>query len=737
MIKLVAIEQTSGKEYILDTYGTENINLTLQVDDVRDISSKNASYSKDFNLPATKNNNKFFEHYNNLDRITVDFNVYKNVKALLYEEDVLIFEGFIRLLNVLDKDTEITYNVVLFNDVTNLIDTLGDSTLCNLDYTDIAHVPSSANIENSWTGVTVLSAGGTTDNVFYPLVDDGQMIDEDNAPEDTQFAFASGFYTGSTNYLLNIKLKYIIDKIFAFAGFTYNSDFFNSVDFKNIFFDTGIGTTINDITGNIINSTAIAATYINDADSSTSTRNTDDDNTGFTMSPIDLNNPFLSPKWSNETGDINDNWFFADFDSPVYQNSETETQIKFNITLPFKTSNGMQDITLKASKYNSSAVLLDEYFYEVSSPLNPSVGGTFPTVFFQRTFEGQLDLNAGDIVIFNFFAVYPNIFIVESADFTTFNLTIEETEVTPTQNLICESIGDIKLADIVTDVFQNFNLTLENKGNKIIKIEPYDTFAVDTVTDWTDKVDINEMVIEPLEMPKRIEFRHVAEDNDYYKNLYKQSNGIGFGDHRITLDIDNDTEVVIENKVFASPYVARVSETQLVLQTITESDGTEYKGFDNAPRLVYKRDFSSSSALLEFGFTPLDHADDIGFMIPVTSWEDVSENTVNATFFSNNISNASSGNSLLYGLINPNAVFGLGTQTTNTLFDKYWFNYIKDRYNETNGLILKVNAKLSETDIANFSFRGKIQIGYQHYRVNKIEFNTDQSKLAKLELLRV
>ena len=124
-------------------------------------------------------------------------------------------------------------------------------------------------------------------------------------------------------------------------------------------------------------------------------------------------------------------------------------------------------------------------------------------------------------------------------------------------------------------------------------------------------------------------------------------------------------------------------------------------------------------------------------MIPVTSWEDVSENTVNATFFSNNISNASSGNSLLYGLINPNAVFGLGTQTTNTLFDKYWFNYIKDRYNETNGLILKVNAKLSETDIANFSFRGKIQIGYQHYRVNKIEFNTDQSKLAKLELLRV
>jgi len=146
MIRLVVQNQVTNELQELDTFGNENINLTLQIDDVRDIESKNASYSKDFNLPATKNNNKFFEHYYNVDRYKTNFNVYKNVKAFLYSEDVLVLEGFLRLLNVVDKDTEITYNVVLFNDVANIIETLADATINDLDFTDIDHELTPTNI---------------------------------------------------------------------------------------------------------------------------------------------------------------------------------------------------------------------------------------------------------------------------------------------------------------------------------------------------------------------------------------------------------------------------------------------------------------------------------------------------------------------------------------------------------------------------------------------------------------
>ena len=178
MIRLVVQNQVTNELQELDTFGNENINLTLQVDDVRDIESKNASYSKDFNLPATKNNNKFFEHYYNVDRYKTNFNVYKNVKAFLYSEDVLVLEGFLRLLNVVDKDTEITYNVVLFNDVANIIETLGDSYNKRFRfyrYTTTKLTPT--NIVQSWTdtGVT-LSAGGTTDKVYYPLLTMGKYM---------------------------------------------------------------------------------------------------------------------------------------------------------------------------------------------------------------------------------------------------------------------------------------------------------------------------------------------------------------------------------------------------------------------------------------------------------------------------------------------------------------------------------------------------------------------------------
>ena len=76
-------------------------------------------------------------------------------------------------------------------------------------------------------------------------------------------------------------------------------------------------------------------------------------------------------------------------------------------------------------------------------------------------------------------------------------------------------------------------------------------------------------------------------------------------------------------------------------------------------------------------------------------------------------------------------------QPTNTLFNKYWFNYINDRFNTTDGLLLKTNIKLTEFDIQNFKFSSKVRIKNQLYRVNKIEYNTDDNILAKVELLRV
>ena len=53
MIRLVAYSQDDTTAVDLDLFEDEKIALTLNVDDIRTVSDKIGSYSKDFDLPAT------------------------------------------------------------------------------------------------------------------------------------------------------------------------------------------------------------------------------------------------------------------------------------------------------------------------------------------------------------------------------------------------------------------------------------------------------------------------------------------------------------------------------------------------------------------------------------------------------------------------------------------------------------------------------------------------------------
>jgi len=669
MIRLVVQNQVTNELQELDTFGNENINLTLQVDDVRDIESKNASYSKDFNLPATKNNNKFFEHYYNVDRYKTNFNVYKNVKAFLYSDEVLVLEGFLRLLNVVNKDTEVTYNVVMFNDVANIIETLADSTIKDLDFTDILHEFTISNVLNSWTdtGVT-LAAGGTSTDVFYPIINDGQMT-----ILDSPFFGGRGALNRFKNYVMNLRLKYVIDKIFDYAGFNYDSTFFDSTYFSKIYFDTGIESTELDAVGDVV----LDYDFNTDIDGS----------------------------------------IVATYSAPYDLMLNVTTTIPVNATaFP---AQGTVDLigTYTPSGGNPEIIYLASGYLYIQG--NDAL-----------TLSASIDLSSGDQIQFAFIQDYPLFEIPDEAN--NCNIVLVTSPQQPTLQVINADIGDIKLADILTDVFKIFNLTLESKQNNQLKIETYDNFVSNTTLDWTKKVNISEMVIEPLDLPKRIEFLHAEDSSDFYKNKYFNSQGVPFGSHILEFDVDNDEIVQIQNNVFAAPYVNLLEGGTSYVQVIAEQDGETFKGYKNLPRLVFKRTFEDEDDFIDLGYLDTAASTLLGLQ------NGIAEHTVNAHFYDESLADADSNdNSLLYGLINPFDLYTLGSQPTNTLFDNYWFNYINDKYNVTDGLLLKAEVNLKPTDIYNFSFAYKVKIQDQEYRVNKIEFNTDKNSLAKVELLRI
>jgi len=691
MTRLVVLDQQNNQEFELDMYGTENVNVTLQVDDVRNIESKQASYSKSFNIPATKNNNKFFESYYNVDSYFNTFSVYKNVKAFLFVGEILILEGFMRLENALESNTEISYSIVLFNDVANIIETLGDDTIANLDFSDIEHTFNTTNIVASWSGNTILDAGGTTDNVFYPLINDGNIYtDQDNL-----------FVSHRRNFIMNLKLKYVLDKIFEHAGFSYTSTFFDSSLFNDIYFD--IGMRVEGVTSDFTNANIIADT----GEGSDSIDGNASTNVGNSMdNAVALN--FL-----NETGDQDD----------LFDHNTCTFTAPYNCYVNF-------EFIFRAETEETSIL----YLTDGNSNL-ASFGWLQQNTSDLVTMTGSKFVTQGSTLQFKFYAftdtmhIFNTLTSLTDADSRpTLKLNIIDVSTT---GLIHAKRGDLGLADIVKDVVKAFNLTIESSGNSELKIEPYSDYITNTVIDWTKKINTNDFTVEPIDIPKRIILQHAEDSDDYYLNQYIQNHGDVYGKQVLEFDVDSSEVIDISLEVFAAPFIKQLEGTTAVIQHIARKEGSNLESYDNKPRLVYKN---------ANGFNITPFVEDVDDAAIFAAFQTINSAT---HYEGSNDANdpipqvTASSTSLLFGYTNLIYTPTLPAQPLNTLFLKYWYNYLNERYNTTNGLLYKAEFYLTPSDILNFSFADKVRVQDQLYRVNRIEYNTDINSLAKVELLRI
>jgi hypothetical protein len=224
-------------QVICDLYQEEDIPLTLSVDDFKNVAEKVQSYSKDFNLPATKRNNRIFDSVFEITRSDdgIIFNPYIKTQCVLKQDGYILFEGYLRLIDVQDQKGEISYNVNLYSEAVALADVLKDRTFAELDLTELEHDYQKANIKASWegiygSGVTYVnpSTSGfrSSSTIKYPFVDWSHQILLSNN-------------TGTTGPTLNypqlttlqqafrpfINIKYLIDRIFQNTPFTWTSNF--------------------------------------------------------------------------------------------------------------------------------------------------------------------------------------------------------------------------------------------------------------------------------------------------------------------------------------------------------------------------------------------------------------------------------------------------------------------------------------------------------------------------------
>ena len=698
-------------QVIVDLYEDEDLPLTLSVDNFKNVAEKVQSYSKAFKLPATKRNNRIFDQMFEITRSYdgVIFNPYKRTQCVLKQDGFILFEGFLRLIEVTDKEDEISYNVNLYSEVVALADFLKDKTIADINLDELNHPYNKTQIKYSWndgtTGITYSNpnTSGFRDayrTVKYPFIDwtHQYTLDGDGKPELPNL---------ESSFRPFINVKYLVNRIFQDSPFTYTSEFFDADDFGNLYMDFNWGGTTMPVDSNTFSASwrYSGTPYPGDGSFQILPLIPETLAGGFPGSVVPPNyntsTYIITATTDNEIYEISYRWIFEtslSSGSGVGQWVHTEAGGAVNII-----NNANFGISSLFGQYSGNLVIA----------LN--TGDTL-----------QAQFNSAATTQLKQLAVSQCTFVVSSA--------------TVTSSTLLTSRGEIKQWEFLKGFITMFNLvTLPDEDNpNNIKIEPYQDVFINSASsvqlDWTDKIDVSEMKLNPLtDLKKDTIFKFVEDDDDYNINQYKfATNGYMYGSQKF--QAGNEFNILEgEEEITAEPFAAtmvRPLMTQyfdLIIPTIYSMDDSGVcEPFDNAPRILYNNGVKDSGtsyyipaqngvagSAAETDFLQFSHLSDVPTVVT----------TPPAT---------SDTRDFHFGICQ--LVNGLGTPTANNLFNMYWLPYYSELYNpDTRTMVIKVN--LTPADINTFKFNDTVYIKNRVFRVNKIDYKPND--LATVEFILI
>lgn len=221
----------SGKR--VDLFNDEQITLTIQQQNVKDISKVFSDFSQTFTLPASKQNNKIFSHYYRTDLVSGYFDARVKVDAKIDLAGVLFRSGVVQLESVSMKDGKAQhYAVTFYGKTTQLIDIFGNDKLEDLDLSAYRHKYNLGVIRDS-VKFNNLKSG----NVSYPLITYSRnwrfgSNDSDDIQFDAAFPLRSiKFYELKPA----LRVKRIIEAIAAKYGIAFTGSFLSESQLNELY----------------------------------------------------------------------------------------------------------------------------------------------------------------------------------------------------------------------------------------------------------------------------------------------------------------------------------------------------------------------------------------------------------------------------------------------------------------------------------------------------------------------
>ena len=754
-LKVYKIAGDNDTAIFLDLYETQPIKLTLSIEDITNADASSV-FSKTFRVPATRDNNEFFENAYAVDGI--DFDVTLKKPAQILVDGAEFREGHVRLQKIfrnqdLDK---IDYELLFLGETRDFSSVIAEKTLCQINMTDFSWEGLPQNYTNaadfvgpfgytdivtSWNAFpenSSLTAGYADGDLLFPLIDHGNTYD-DGDPEQGTIALGSTgngvrSFTHSQNSLGQDRLKPMIrakriwDQIFEDVNYTYQSDFLNSERFHQMYVSAfgnaeQVGMVIGQTTGSIFSSeegsqgdNQFGAFMYN----STATQN---QSGVYNIGSQATGSYFVCPGASTPGG----SYYLLDASASMrieIENSNgPNSQVAGRVELVVVNGiGGSIDRILAAGNYTSN-------------------GGTSTLNWDSR--NGN-DVLAGEILQVFFFANsgFVDYDIIQD---TTWNCGASPGDYYAPLDLDCE----LKQIDFVKDILTMFRLVMQPdnaRPNNFI-IEPWQDFiGSGTTYDWSHKlVEQNDQVLEPLfnTQSATIEYSF-AEDEDFINSFHQDNNKHAYG----WLQFNSANELLkgtrnIDVTGFAPTPIDQIfdstgnhPEASFILPTIVEVTGEQTSSNPSRPeQLAIKPKTRFLFYNGEQNITVNQHRwylnNDTGNSVLQTTWPLVSpyENwPIQPGSLNLNFSN----DTRYY--IQPSPGAGYFDQGS-TLFDEYWSRYIASLYNKFSR---RLSAKfiLNNVDLQYLTFDDVIFVNGKYYRPEKIiDAEVGAESVVKVQLI--
>ena len=677
----------------VELHDNESVTLTQSLQDVLDLQKIFTDFSRTFNVPASKVNNKIFKHFYNPS--IRGFDARSKKESELYLNYKPFKSGKIKLESVQMKgNSPINYRITFFGKTIELKDILGKDKLSSLtNITDTISYDATT-IKARMQSAYQISVGDATveEAVIYPIVTHTNRLVY-NSTDDT-----AGTYNISANGTNNhglpvnelkpaVRIHLLIKAIEDKYGFKFSTDFFNA------------------------NNPAYYNLYLWLSKQKGK------------LEQEDGNKPALRVRRIISSGGDSELYRFQD-DSYVNKTRDRDRILVISIKAPAGTKYSLRIVSDANTQFPSP-------FYESE---HTATGGTDSVIsasdrlFLKETsgnvpvwrgnhHEIRISSNTAATFIMTQTVIEFSSETAEGLGIAQATRVVECVQGVSYLTTIVDEMPDISVMDFLTGLFKAFNLTAYYEDDTI-KIIPLDSFyASSTETfDITEYIDTTTSEVSSVLPYNRISFEYEGNET-FFSAFHTQMFGSKWGSVSETVeDVPEGDDYIIklpfEHQKFEKLLDSGGSETPTVQWGWSVDDGQE--SYLGKPFLFYGHKITDG--------TPINVLD-----TPAGA-----KTALSTYFIPSNLADPTTA-------ISQSIHFGqekneyTGTNANNSLFNTYYRNYITESVNSSRRLF-KFTAFLPLKVILNIKLQDKVVIFNDLYKINKIVTNFENGK-TQLELL--